>query len=228
MNLEEILANFQIIKLVVNPDCGKIFTSRTNIEGRKVTFCSWKVRFGLRFGPDSAKKSQSSSSVFYYFKMYLKSRFPKENEIKKCVPLVIFNLDDDHVDRKSTAEKCARAAYYVVCSCQSLLHPLLKLLHLQCCSAKIIKSLWHISQHVPTALLDTREREREHSDKIPSFWHRADSQVSEFKVMDRSKQIGNVRRARSREIAQNKLSYSASRHHLRLWRFINDDGLLNG
>ena len=79
----------------------------------------------------------------------------------KCVPLVIFNLDDDHVDRKSTAEKCARAAYYVVCSCQSLLHPLLKLLHLQCCSAKIIKSLWHISQHVPTALLDTRERERE-------------------------------------------------------------------
>ena len=77
-------------------------------------------------------------------------------------------------------------------------------------------------------LSSTPEREREHSDKIPSFWHRADSQVSEFKVMDRSKQIGNVRRARSREIAQNKLSYSASRHHLRLWRFINDDGLLNG
>ena len=76
----------------------------------------------------------------------------KISEIKwnkqKCVPLVIFNLDDDRVDRKSTAEKkCARAAYYVVCSCQSLLHPLTQAATLLC--AKIIKSLWHISQHVP-------------------------------------------------------------------------------
>ena len=74
--------------------------------------------------------------------------------------------------------------------------------------------------HFPACSCSTLSREN--SDKIPNFWHRADSQVSEFKVMDRSKQIGNVR------IAQNKLSYSASRHHLRLWRFINDDGLLNG
>ena len=44
-------------------------------------------------------------------------------------------------------QKCARAAYYVVCSCQSLLHPLTQAATLLC--AKIIKSLWHISQHVP-------------------------------------------------------------------------------
>ena len=144
----------------------------------------------------------------------------KISEIKwnkqKCVPLVIFNLDDDRVDRKSTAEKkCARAAYYVVCSCQSLTPPFNS-----SCYTAMRKNHQISLAHFPACSCSTLSREN--SDKIPNFWHRADSQVSEFKVMDRSKQIGNVR------IAQNKLSYSASRHHLRLWRFINDDGLLNG